>query len=224
MSQVVKSQQKAIWIADKIFARLKVKEGESERKVADQIKLLLKGYGAKPAFRIIVASGKRSAKPHGFASNKKIKRGDLVVIDFGAVYNGYRSDITRTIVIGKPTRKQKRVYKIVKEAQKRAIKMVEGGRACSEVDQAAREYIEKHGFGRYFLHNTGHGIGKRVHQAPKISKRNGQRLRRGTVITIEPGIYIKGWGGVRIEDMVLVTKRGCKILTKSTYKFQISNF
>ncbi|MEE8638728.1 MAG: M24 family metallopeptidase [Candidatus Margulisiibacteriota bacterium] len=208
------SQQKAIRIADRAMSVLPVQAGQKEKEVAINIRSLLKRFGAKPAFRIIVASGKRSAKPHGFATDKKIKRGDLVVIDFGAVYNGYCSDMTRTFVVGKPTKKQRKVYRIVKEAQKRAIQAIRAGKACFEIDRAARQYIEKQGFGKYFIHNTGHGIGRKVHQAPKISKRNRRRLRKGMVITIEPGIYIKGWGGVRIEDMILVTQAGAKVLTK----------
>lgn len=214
-SNLNKSQIKAASIADKVFDRLKVKVGQREKEVAGEIKALLKQFGAKPSFRIIVASGKRSAIPHGFASGKKIKRRELVVIDFGALYNGYYTDVTRTIITRIPTEKQRRILRIVREAQRRAIKKVRAGVRCCEVDQAARGYIEKKGFGKYFVHSTGHGIGKKVHEAPKISKRNRNRLREGMVITIEPGIYIKGWGGVRIEDMVLVTKRGCSVLTKS---------
>jgi len=210
-----KSQLKAAQIVDQVLARLEVKEGLSEKDVAQQIKSLLKDYGAKPAFRIIVASGKRSAQPHGFATNKKIKQGEFVVIDFGALYNGYRSDITRTVVIGKPSPRQKRIYQIVKKSQAKAIKAVKAGMACCEIDRAAREYIEQFGFGRCFFHSTGHGIKRKVHEAPKISPRNRRRLKDGAVITIEPGIYIKGWGGVRIEDMLLVTKRGCQVLTKA---------
>lgn len=209
------SQKKAIRIADKVLKALTVQPGQREKDVAAGIKSLLKKFRSRPSFRIIVASGKRSAKPHGFATGKKIKPGDLVVIDFGALYNGYCSDITRTVVVGKPTAKQRKIYRIVKEAQRRAIRAVRGGRPCYEVDLAARAFIENEGFGKYFVHNTGHGIGRKVHQAPKISKRNRRRLGKGMVITIEPGIYIKGWGGVRIEDMVLVTDKGCRILTKA---------
>jgi Xaa-Pro aminopeptidase len=210
-----KSQRKAVRIADRVFSSLKIEKGQREREVAEEIKDLLVRFGAKPAFRIIVASGKRAAKPHGFATNKKVASGDFVVIDFGALYNGYRSDITRTFVVGKPGSRQKKIYRVVKEAQERAIKAVRAGRACREIDAEARGYIKKQGFGKYFIHNTGHGIGKKVHEAPKLSKNNRAKLRKGMVITIEPGIYIKGWGGVRIEDMVLVTKRGGKILTTS---------
>lgn len=210
-----KSQLKAAQIVDQILARLEVKDGLSEKAVAQQIKSLLKSYGARPAFRIIVASGKRSAIPHGFATDKKISCGEFVVIDFGALYNGYRSDITRTIIVGEATTKQKKIYQIVKEAQKKGIKAVRAGRVCQEVDRAVRDYIEKKGYGKCFFHSTGHGIRRKVHEAPKISPRNKRRLKEGTVITIEPGIYLKGWGGVRIEDMFLVTKRGCKVLTKA---------
>ncbi len=209
------SQKIAIRIADKVLRALTVRPGQREEDVAARIKSLLKNSRSKPAFRIIIASGKRSAKPHGFATGKKIRAGDLVVIDFGALYNGYCSDITRTIVVGKSTAKQRKIYRIVKEAQKRAIRAIRAGKACFEIDRVARQYIEDQDFGKYFIHNTGHGIGRKVHQAPKISKRNRRRLRKGMVITIEPGIYIKGWGGVRIEDMVLVTEKGCRILTRA---------
>ncbi len=208
------SQRKAISIAKRVFSLLKIKPGQTEKEIVSQIKTLLKKFGARPAFRIIVASGKRSAKPHGCATAKVIKRGELVVIDFGALYNSYRSDMTRTYIVGKPTSRQKKVYQIVKAAQNKALKAVRTGRRCCEVDQAARDYIAKQGFGKYFIHTTGHGIGKKVHQAPKISRKNRNKLKANAVIAIEPGIYIKGWGGVRIEDMVLVTRTGCKVLTR----------
>ncbi len=208
-----KFQLKAAQITAAVFKSLEVRAGQREQDVAVGIRALLKRSGAKPAFRIIVASGKRSAKPHGFATGKRIKRGDLVVIDFGALYNGYRADITRSIITRKPTKKQKKILGIVREAQRRAIKKVRAGVRCCEVDRAAREYIEKQGYGKNFVHSTGHGIGKKVHQAPKISRNNQRRLREGMVITVEPGIYIKGWGGVRVEDMVLVTETGGKVLT-----------
>jgi Xaa-Pro aminopeptidase len=214
MPQINKSQLKAIKIATKVYSLIKIKAGMTERDVEKQIKSLLKKFRAKPSFRIIVGSGKRSALPHCFATDKVIKRGELVVIDFGAVYNGYCSDITRTVVVGKASVKQKKIYKIVKIAQSRAIKAIKAGKICSEVDYAARGYIQSKGFGKYFIHTTGHGIGKRVHQAPKISTKNRRRLKEGMVITIEPGIYIKSLGGVRIEDMFLVTKNGAKRLTR----------
>ena len=211
--------RKAIEIADRVLLGLSVNEGQTEKEIAEKIRLALKKNGARPAFRIIVASGKRSALPHGFASEKIIKKGELLVVDFGAVYNKFRSDITRTFIIGKPAAKQRKIYRIVKEAQRQAIRALKAGKPCFAVDAAAREYIDRQGFGKYFIHSTGHGILKRVHQAPKISRKNRRKLKAGMVVTIEPGIYIKGWGGVRIEDMLLVTKTGSRRLTKSAYKF-----
>lgn len=214
MQKVTSFLLMAIRIGEQVFRNLVISPGQKEKEIANWIEQELKKHGARPAFRIIVASGKRSAKPHGFATNKKIKKGDLVVIDFGAVYNGYCSDITRTFIVGKPTKKQKRIFNIVKEAQRRAIKAVRAGIRCCDVDHAARQYIEKKGYGKYFIHGTGHGIGRKVHEPPKISKGNRNKLKAGMVITIEPGIYIKGWGGVRVEDMVLVTEQGGRVLTK----------
>jgi len=214
LTSLNKAQAKAVRAAGEVFSQLKIEAGLREIDVAGQIKSGLNKLGSRPSFRIIVASGKRSAIPHGFATEKKIRRGELVVIDFGAVYNGYRSDITRTVIVGKPTPRQRKIYRIVGEAQKRAIKAVRAGKACFEVDRAAREYIGKKGFGKNFIHSTGHRVGKKVHEPPKISKGNRNKLKTGMIVCIEPGIYIKGWGGVRIEDMVLVTKNGCKVLTR----------
>ena len=208
-----KDQLQAVRIAEAILERLVFRAGESELDVAFRIESLLKGFGAKPAFKTIVASGPRSAKPHGYATNKKIKKGEPVMIDFGALYHGWRSDITRTFLPEKPTAKQRKIYGIIKQAQARAIKAVKAGVTCRSVDLAARDYIKEKGYGKYFIHTTGHGVGHKVHEPPKISFRNRHKLKIGQVITIEPGIYIKGWGGVRIEDMVLVTRTGGRLLT-----------
>lgn len=207
------AQQKAVEITRQILARLFVGAGLKERDVAEWIRLELCRHSAKPAFRTIVASGRRSAFPHGRATNKTIKNGDLVVVDFGALYQSERSDVTRTFIIGRPNVRQKKIYAIVKEAQRRAINAVKAGVTCAEIDRAARDYIKSKKLGHCFIHTTGHGVGKKIHQGPKISLRNKNKLQAGMVITIEPGVYIKGWGGVRIEDMVLVTKEGHKILT-----------
>ncbi|MFH1542489.1 MAG: M24 family metallopeptidase, partial [bacterium] len=159
---------------------------------------------------------------HGFASARKLKEGELVVVDFGAVYNGYRSDITRTyIVVGEKgprgqrrRRRKARLIGIVRAAQRKAIKAVKSGVRACDVDKVARDYLIKQGFGKQFIHSTGHGVGKRVHQAPKIGPRNKNRLKVGQVVCIEPGVYFKGYGGVRWEDMFVVTKKGCWALTK----------
>lgn len=189
--------------------------GVSEEQVAAYIKKRLKEFGAtKPSFRIIVASGKRSVLMHGWATKKKIKKGELVMVDFGALLDGVRSDYTRTYVVGKPNKRQQRLFKAVKTAQRRAIAKVSDGVTCSTVDLAARNYLRKLGLGKYFVHTTGHGIGIKTHETPKISEKNYTKLKAGMVITIEPGVYLKGVGGVRIEDMVLVKKNGCEILTR----------
>jgi Xaa-Pro aminopeptidase len=207
------AQKKAVEIVKQIAAKLFICPGLKEVEVAEWIRLELCRYGAKPAFRIIVASGRRAALPHGFATQKVIRSGEMVVIDFGALYQGECSDITRTLFVSRPNVRQNKIYNIVKEAQRRAIGKVKAGRPCNEVDKTARDYIKKKKLGHCFIHTTGHGIGQKVHQRPKISLKNSKKLEVGMVITIEPGIYIKGWGGVRIEDMVLVTKSGCKVLT-----------
>jgi len=211
---VNRHQQQAVNIVNKIFELICFEPGDTEKKVARRLEAFLKGFDAKPAFRTIVASGVRSAKPHGFATNKKIRKGEIVKIDFGALYKGWRSDITRTFFMGKPTIKQKKIYHIVKQAQAKAIDAVRAGVECREVDKAARDYMKLHGVDRHFIHTTGHGVGRKIHENPRISSRNHNKLKAGQVITIEPGIYIKGWGGVRIEDMLLVTKKGYELLTK----------
>jgi len=221
---VNKNQLKAVQIAQEILKAIKPRVGITEKQLAQEIKRLLKKHKAKSAFRLLVGSGKNSAVPHCYATSKKIKPGELVMVDFGANYKGYCSDVTRMFVMGKPDKRQKWLLTIVKQAQKKAIKMVRAGRPCSEIDKAARDYIKKQCFkycgiikqdcpGDCFIHSTGHGIGKKVHQLPRISLKSRARLKAGQIITIEPGVYVKGWGGVRIEDMVLVTKKGCKVLT-----------
>jgi len=206
---VNKNQLKAIQIAKQILQSIKPRVGIAEKELAQEIRKLLKKHGARSAFRILVGSGENAAIPHCYATNKKIMPGELVMVDFGANYKGYCSDVTRTFVMGKPNKKQKKLLSLVKAAQKKAIKQVKAGVKCSIIDKVARDHLKGH----YFIHSTGHGVGKKVHQKPRISLASKERLKAGQVITIEPGIYIKGWGGVRIEDMVLVTKRGCKILT-----------
>ncbi len=204
-----KNQLKAIQIAKQIFKSIKPRVGITEKELAQEIRKLLKEHGARSAFRILVGSGKNAAIPHCYATNKKIKPGELVMVDFGANYKGFCSDITRTFVMGKPSKKQKKLLSLVKAAQKKAIKQVKAGVKCSIIDKVARDHLKGH----YFIHSTGHGIGKKVHQKPRISLKSKETLKAGQVITVEPGVYLKGWGGVRIEDMVLVTKKGCKVLT-----------
>lgn len=192
----------------------RIAPGMAEKETAIGLEFNIRAAGArKVPFDIIVASGYRAALPHGIASDKEIKEGDTVIIDFGGEAYGYQSDLTRSGVVGRPDGKQVEVYDIVAEAQRRAIEAVKPGVPCKEVDLAARDYIASKGYGDYFGHGLGHGVGLEVHEGPSVSYLSEDTVQPGMVFTIEPGIYIPGWGGFRIEDMVLVTDDGCKVMT-----------
>ena len=211
----------AVKLADDAFKNILgfIKPGISEKELALELEFFMRRAGAeKAAFTFIVASGKRSSLPHGVASEKIIQPGDLVIMDFGAVYHGYHSDITRTVVIGTPTAKQSEIYHIVLKAQMTALAAVRSGVKACDVDKAARDIITSHGYGENFGHSTGHGLGLNIHENPRLAVKSENILQTGMVVTIEPGIYIPDWGGVRIEDTVVVEDRGCKILTKSPKK------
>ena len=193
-----------------------VRPGQTEREVALQLELFMRRHGAeRVAFDIIVASGPRAALPHGTASARAMREGDLVIMDFGAVWRGYSSDITRTVVLGQPDAHQQEIYDIVLEAQQQGTRAIRAGIAANEVDAAARGVIEWYGYGRYFGHSTGHGLGLNIHEAPRLSSTDGTVLLPGMIVTIEPGIYLPGWGGVRLEDTVMVEENGCRVLTRS---------
>ncbi|WP_066637611.1 M24 family metallopeptidase [Desulfolucanica intricata] len=214
----IQNLRKAVDLADNAYKDILnfIKVGKSEKEISLELEFLMRRAGAeKPAFTIIVASGQRSSLPHGVASEKKIQVGDLVTMDFGAVYKGYHSDITRTVVMGTPSEKQLEIYHIVLEAQKAALAAVRAGIRAGEVDRAARDVIESYGYGKYFGHSTGHGLGLDIHENPRLAINNETILKRGMVVTVEPGIYLPGWGGIRIEDSVVVEEDGCSILTNS---------
>ena len=194
-------------------ARPGIKERDFALLLETRMQELGSGY---PPFSTIVASGKRGACPHGVASDKKLGKGELVTVDFGAVYKGYQSDQTITFCTGSPRKKQRQVYDTVREAQARAIKAVRPGVSCREVDEVARGYISDAGYGDFFGHGLGHGVGLSTHERPVLSPKSEGALEPGMVVTVEPGIYIPGWGGVRIEDMVLVTEKGRRLLTSSS--------
>ncbi len=222
-----KEQQKileAVRRAEKAFTsvRRKICPGVTEREVALIMEGKMRRVGAaQVAFDTIVASGKRSAMPHGVASNKKLRQGELVIIDFGAECDGYFSDMTRTLYLGKRfVGKKRKIYDVVREAQETAIQMIKPGINFEEIDESARNVIHKAGFGSYFGHGTGHGIGLEVHELPRVAPNNRERTCRGMIFTVEPGVYVPGLGGVRIEDMVLVTERGCKVLTTLSRDWQ----
>lgn len=210
--------QKAVDIADTAFDRILgyVKPGLRELEVCAELEYQMKMLGSdKPGFDTIIASGYRSAYPHGVASKKKIAKGDFVTFDFGASYLGYVSDITRTIVMGKATSRQKKIYSLVLRAQLAAIKKVKPGAHGKVIDAAARNIIDKAGYRKNFGHGTGHGIGIYVHVQPSLGPKSTDSMKPGMIVTVEPGIYIPNWGGVRIEDDVLVTNKGGKVLNKA---------
>lgn len=193
-----------------------------ERDIAIELEYLMRSKGADaPSFDTIVASGPNGALPHARPGSRRIRTGDFVVIDYGAVWRGYHSDETCTFAIGRPGRRHEKVYSIVKEAHDRALEAVRPGIACRDVDAAARCVIEKAGHGSCFSHGTGHGVGLDVHEAPRISTLSDTILEQGMVITIEPGVYLPGFGGVRIEDTVLVEKDGARVLTEYSKELQI---
>ena len=197
-----------------------LKAGLREFEFSAELSYRLRLLGAeRDAFEPIVASGWRSALPHGIASEKVIDDGDFVVIDFGAVYRGYASDMTRTVAMGKASPQMKRIYQIVKDAQQKAIDSARAGISCHALDQIAREYIHQKGFGTYFGHSLGHGLGLDVHSLPRVGAGSETILQENFVITIEPGIYIPNVGGVRIEDDIVIQKDGCEVLTRFPKEF-----
>lgn len=193
-----------------------IRPGAVERDAALSIEMALRRRGADGlAFDTIIASGPRGALPHGKASRKKIKKGEFVVVDMGVLMDGYNSDETRTFVVGKATARHREIYGIVKDAQARGLDAIRPGIKAGVVDAAARDPIRKAGYGKYFGHGTGHGVGLDIHEGPSVAPGNEEILEEGMVVTVEPGIYIPGWGGVRIEDMALVVKGGFELLTKT---------
>jgi len=186
-----------------------------ERNIA-LISFALKILGADDdAFKPIVAGGSNSALPHAVPSDRKLQKGDFLILDFGAKYNGYNSDMTRTVVIKECSDHQKEIYDIVYESQKLGINASSDSIDCKYLDYVCRNYIELNGFGDKFIHNTGHGLGLAVHENPRFSKNSNEKIYTDYVMTIEPGVYIEGFGGVRIEDDVLIKKSGCEVLNKS---------
>ena len=217
--QEIKLMEKAIAIADEAFLHIinYIEEGVKERDLSLELEHFMKSQGASAAaFEIIVASGERAALPHGVASDKKLKKGEFVKMDFGAKYQGYCSDITRTVVLGNASNKQKEIYNLVLAAQTNALEMIETGLTAKQADRLARSIIEKSGYGEYFGHGLGHGIGLNVHENPRLSPHYDTQLAEGMTVTIEPGVYIPGFGGVRIEDIIVMKASGCQVLTQST--------
>lgn len=207
----------AVQIAEHALAKTlpQVRAGMSELEVAGLLELEMRKAGSeRTAFETIVAAGPRSALPHARASAHEIRKGDLLLFDFGATSGGYVSDITRTFIVGRaPDERQLEIHTVVREANGSASAGVRAGMRGRDADALARDYIERRGFGAAFGHSTGHGIGLEIHEAPRVAKTAEAPLPAGAVVTIEPGIYVEGWGGVRIEDDVLISSEGPVVLT-----------
>lgn len=210
--------REAARIADQAFAHILsfLKEGITEKDIALELEYFMKKNGASDlSFSTIVASGVFSALPHAVPTGKKLEKGDFVVMDFGCIYGGYCSDMTRTVVIGKPSSKHREIYETVLTAQKLALEAITPFVKGKEIDKVAREYITNKGYGEYFGHGLGHSVGMEVHENPRFSFNEENVIEPGTVITVEPGIYIPEFGGVRIEDLVVVREQGIENLTIS---------
>ncbi|MGQ9679128.1 MAG: M24 family metallopeptidase, partial [bacterium] len=208
--------KKAQAITEKSFAAVLklIKPGVTEIDLALEIEFQFRRAG-EPAFGIIVASGENAAKPHARAGNRRLKKGDCITFDIGCRIDGYCSDMTRTVFLGKPDEEMRRVYEAVLAAQNEALAIIKPGVPCKLVDFAARDYLNQVGLGQFFGHSLGHGVGLEVHEEPRLAKTSDQTLEVGDVLTVEPGVYLPGKGGVRIEDMVYVTSKGFLNLTKT---------
>ncbi|HUL43391.1 MAG TPA: aminopeptidase P family protein [Bacteroidota bacterium] len=214
----VEKIEKAVEISDAVFSELLplITSGIAELDLAAEISYRQRKHGAEAdAFETIVASGERSALPHGKASSKKIQNGEFVTLDFGAVYEGYHSDLTRTVAVGKIPAEGKKIYSTVHDAQQKAIDAAKSGMKARDLDAVARRHIRKLGYEKFFRHSLGHGIGLQIHEPPRISVLSKAVLEEGNVITIEPGIYVPGFGGVRIEDDIHITDAGIQVLNRS---------
>lgn len=214
--------KQAAKIADDAFVHILnyIRPGVKEIDIAIELEYFMKQAGATAAsFDTIVASGYRSSLPHGIASTKTIENGELVTLDFGALYNGYCSDITRTVAVGNISDELKTIYDIVLEAQVRGVNGIKKGMTGKEADLLTRDYITEQGYGEYFGHSTGHGLGLEVHEGPRLSPHSDTILKPGMVVTVEPGIYIPEVGGCRIEDDIVITEAGNERLTNSSKDF-----
>ena len=208
----------AVEVTDVVYEEIlpMLRPGYTEKQVANTMVSKYRAYAEGEAYSPIVATGPNGALPHAVPTDREFQKGDFIVIDAAAKYAGYHADMTRTPVVGKATDKHIEIYAIVKEAQQRGCDTAKAGVPCKEVDAATREYIKDMGYGDYYTHGTGHGLGLEIHTSPRFSPQSNQILEKNNVMTIEPGIYLSGWGGVRIEDDVIIGDGGCEILNKTT--------
>lgn len=205
-------------IAEKAFDHILgfIKEGVTEREIALTLDFFMLKNGAEcVSFETIAVSGKNSSMPHGVPGDKKVEKGDFITLDYGAVVDGYHSDMTRTVAVGEISSKQAEVYETVLTAQKKSLEVLRAGVSCKDADAAARDVIKNAGYGEFFGHGTGHGVGIEIHEEPRVSPKSESILQVGDVVTVEPGIYLPSEFGVRIEDMAFITENGSENLTKS---------
>ena len=213
-----KNIRRAEHIGDMAFEHILpfIKPGITEREITLELEYFMKKQGADSlSFDTIVAVGERSALPHANLTDKKVEDGKVVLMDYGCVYNGYCSDMTRTVAVGYADDKTKNIYETVLKAQMSAIDKIKAGAANKDVDKVARDIISEAGYGETFTHSLGHGVGLEIHEQPNLSPRSEDVLKSGNIVTVEPGIYVEGFCGVRIEDLVLVTENGCENFTHS---------
>jgi Xaa-Pro aminopeptidase len=209
----------AVLLNEQVFRKIHaaIRPGMTEREVALALEREMMLSGAEsPSFETIVAFGENAAKPHAVPTGRELQEGDAVLVDMGLVLDGYCSDMSRTFVAGRPNRTFTDRLRIVRRAQQEAVHLIREGVTCREVDGAARRVIREAGYGKFFGHALGHGVGLDVHEEPRLSSRSRRKLRQGMIVTVEPGIYLPGWGGIRQEDMVVVRKNGCEVLNTDT--------
>jgi Xaa-Pro aminopeptidase len=218
-SEEIEKIQKSVLLNEEVFQEVfkGLKPGMTEVEVALQIETTMRLKGAeRPSFDTIVAGGPNGALPHAVPSNRPLKKSEPVVIDMGLILDGYCSDMTRTVVLGTPDSKTKKLFRLVRKAQKAGMAAIKAGVIAKDVDRAARQVIEKAGYGDKFGHGLGHGVGIAVHEPPSLSKRSRKKLKEGMVVTVEPGVYLPGWGGIRLENMVEVRADGCRNFNRDT--------
>jgi Xaa-Pro aminopeptidase len=217
----IEAVERAIRLTDRAFEFIlgKVSPGVTERELSWEIEKYVRTHGSDGlAFESIVATGATTAMPHYEPADREVHKGDFVLFDMGAKVDHYCADLTRTVVVGRATQEQKRIYKIVLEAQGRAIRNLRAGLTSTQADKPARDAIKNAGYDKNFGHGTGHGLGLDVHEGPRLSPLGKDKLQAGNVVTVEPGIYLPGWGGVRIEDVAVVEEKGCRVLTSAPKK------
>tara|TARA_Y100000385_G_scaffold193523_1_gene200177 strand:- start:1804 stop:2886 length:1083 start_codon:yes stop_codon:yes gene_type:complete len=215
----------AVEITDKVYEEIipMLRPGFTEKQVANEMVSKYREYAEGEAYSPIVATGPNGALPHAIPTDREFRKGDFIVIDAAAKYGGYHADMTRTPVVGEASEKHREIYAIVKEAQKRGCEIAKAGVPCKDVDFATRDYIDQMGYSEFYTHGTGHGLGLEIHTSPRFSPQSDQILEKNNVMTIEPGIYLAGWGGVRIEDDVIIGDNDCEILNKTTKELVIVN-